>query len=395
MVALNKLSAVTVRQAPPGKYSDGDGLWLHKRPDGGGQWVLRLAVHGRRREMGLGSLRHVSLKEARQQAEKWRAVARQGQDPIKERERERLEAAKTRHTLAAVADLAFEARKAELKRDGTAGRWFSPIELHVLPRLGRTPIEEIDQRDIRATLAPIWHTKAETARKALNRLGLILRYGAAMGLDVDLQATDKAKELLGRSRQATSHIPSMPWQEVPAFYASLGEGTITHLALRLLILTGLRSSPIRHARAEDMAGDTWIVPAEHMKGRKDKVAEFRVPLSNEAQRVIAEALPFARDGYLFPNRRSGVISDATMSRLMERRGLEARPHGFRSSLRTWLAEETDAPHEVAETVIAHVAGTRVVKTYRRTDYLDQRRVLMQRWAEFVTGQSQTSETGDP
>jgi integrase len=73
-----------------------------------------------------------------------------------------------------------------------------------------------------------------------------------------------------------------------------------------------------------------------------------------------------------------------MARLMERRGLEARPHGFRTSLRTWLAEETDAPHEVAEMVLAHVADSKVVRTYRKTDFLDQRRLLMERWAEFCT-----------
>ena len=76
--ALNKLSATKVRAAPPGKYSDGGGLWLNKRPDGGAQWFLRVTVHGRRREMGLGSLQDVSLKEVRETAERWRAIARKG-----------------------------------------------------------------------------------------------------------------------------------------------------------------------------------------------------------------------------------------------------------------------------------------------------------------------------
>jgi len=82
-----------------------------------------------------------------------------------------------------------------------------------------------------------------------------------------------------------------------------------------------------------------------------------------------------------------VISDATMSRFMERRDMKERPHGFRSSLRTWLAEATDAPHEVAETVLQHVAGTSVQLAYRRTDFLDQRRILMERWAQLCIGAS--------
>lgn len=384
-MALQKLTAVKVKNALPGKYSDGGGLWLVKRTDGGGQWVLRVTIHGRRREMGLGSLENVSLKEVRETAEQWRAVVRQGKDPIKERERLKREAAKGDNTLATVAVEAFEARKAELKGDGKAGRWFSPLELHVLPKIGKIPVEEIDQQDIKITLAPIWHSKADTARKAINRLAIVMRHAAAMGLDVDIQATDKAKALLGKSRHVTKHIPSLHWKEVPAFYDSLSDGSITHLALRLLILSGLRSKPIRFCRLDQIEGDVWTVPAENMKARKGKAVDFRVPLSREMQSIIEQAKPLARGGFLFPNVRKGVISDATMSRLMERRSLEARPHGFRSSLRTWAAEATDTPHDVAEMALAHVTGSKVEQSYRRTDFLEQRRILMERWADQVTG----------
>ena len=122
-----------------------------------------------------------------------------------------------------------------------------------------------------------------------------------------------------------------------------------------------------------------------MKGQKGKAAAYRVPLCNEAQRIIELALPHARNGYLFPNTREGVINDMTLSRLMERRGLAARPHGFRTSLRTWLAETTDAPHEVAEAMLSHATDSGVVRAYRRTDYLEQRLALTERWADYVTG----------
>ncbi|MHA7826912.1 MAG: tyrosine-type recombinase/integrase [Roseovarius sp.] len=387
MPALHKLTATQVKNAKPGKHSDGAGLWLHKRQDGGAQWVLRVTVHGRRREMGLGRLSDVSLKEAREAADRWRAVVRAGKDPIKERERLRREAAREDHTLASVAAEAFEARKAELKGDGKAGRWFTPLELHVLPKIGQVPVEDLDQRDIKNTLAPIWHSKADTAKKALNRLNITLRHAAAMGLDVDVQATEKAKALLGKSRHEARNIPALPWQDVPAFYESLSDGTVTHLALRLLILTGLRSKPIRFCRLDQMDGDVWIVPAENMKSQKGQEQEFRVPLSKEALAVIEQAKPFERDGFLFPSTRKGVLSDATMSAFMKRRGLDARPHGFRSSFRTWCAEATTTPEHIAEAALAHVSGTKVARAYRRTDYLDQRRALMERWADHVTGES--------
>ena len=384
--ATNRLTAVEVKAAGPGKHCDGGGLWLVKQDDGGGQWVLRVTIHGRRREMGLGGVADVSLKDARAAAAKWRGMAEQEVDPIKKRERERREAARNLHVLNDIAADAFESRKAELKGDGEAGRWFSPLKLYILPKLGKVPVADIDQTDIRDTLAPIWHSKADTAKKAMNRLGICLKHGAALGLDVDLQATEKAKALLGRQRHKPTNVPSLPWQEVPAFYASLSDGSITHLALRLLILTGVRSGPLRFLRLDQIEGNVWTIPGEGMKGRRDATPDFRGPLSPEALAVIEQAKPLARDGFLFPSVRKGVLSDATMSRLMERRAMEARPHGFRSSLRNWLAEATDAPHEVAESCLAHVVGGTVERAYRRTDFLEQRQVLTARWAKLVTGQ---------
>jgi integrase len=235
-----------------------------------------------------------------------------------------------------VAHDAFESRKAELKGDGKSGHWFSPLELHVLPKLGKMPIAEIDQTDIRNCLAPLWHTKSVTTQKALNRLAIMMRHGAALGLNVDLQATDKASALLGQSRHVTKHIPFVNWVDVPAFYASLNDLSITHLALRLLILTGLRSKPLRFARLDQIDGNVWTVSGDDMKGLKGKTADFRVPLSTEALQIVDAAKPFMRDNFLFPSERKGVISDATMSRMMERRGMNERPRGFRTSLRTWL-----------------------------------------------------------
>lgn len=386
--ALHQLTASKAKAAGPGKYADGGGLWLYKRPDGGAQWVLRYTLHGRRHEMGLGRFPDVSLREARENAEGWRAKVRQGVDPIKLRERERREAARNMHLLKDIAVDAFESRKAELKGDGQAGRWFSPLELHVLPKLGRMPVSEIDQRDIRDTLAPIWHDKADTARKAMNRLGICLRHAAALGLEVDLQATDKARALLGKQRHTVENVPALPWQEVPAFYRSLTGGTLAELALRLLILTAMRSYPVRHIHVDQIDGDVWTVPAEAMKGRRGATVAFRVPLSSEAQAVIHEARKFARDGFLFPGLRKGVISDMTMTKFMDRRGMVARPHGFRSSFRDWTAEATTTPREVAETCLGHVTGGSVERAYRRTDFLHQRRVLMERWAEHLTKHSE-------
>jgi len=387
MRATNRLSAKGAAALGSGKYADGAGLWLVKEEAARGKWVLRVTVYGRRREMGLGAFPAVSLAEARKKAEDARAKVRAGLDPIKEREKVKQEAVRNLHLLNDIALDCFESRKAELKGDGVAGRWFSPLEVHVLPKLGKMPVADIDQIDIRDCLKPIWHEKADTARKAMNRLSLCLKHAAALGLPVDLQAVEKARALLGKPRHKAENIPALPWQDVPDFYSSLNEGTVTHLALRLLILTGVRSAPLRFLHESQIDGDVWTIPAEAMKGRKDATADFRVPLTPEALGIIEAARRLGRDGFLFPSIRKGVISDATMSRLMERREMAARPHGFRTSLRVWLAETTKAPYEVAEAMLAHSFGNKSARSYNRTDHFEQRRVLLLRWAEHVTGKS--------
>jgi len=333
--------------------------------------------------MGLGSIRSISLKEARLISSDCRRQVTLGLDPIEERKSKNQDKLRNRHLLTDIAKDAFEAKKAELKDNGSAGRWFSPLELHVLPKLGKLSIASVNQVHIKDTLEPIWHSKAATARKAAERLNIVFKHAAALGLDVDIQAVSKAKALLGRQRHIAKPIPSLPWQMLPQYYATLSEPTVTHLALRLLIHTGLRSKPIRFAHLDEIKNDIWTVPARNMKGRVGVTKDFRVPLSEEALRIIDLASQNARGGYLFPSTVRGVLSDATMSRNMERSGYSARPHGFRTSLRTWLAECTDAPHEVAEMMIAHESDSKVVRAYRRTDYIEQRTLLHKMWSEFV------------
>uniref|UniRef100_UPI000585A35A tyrosine-type recombinase/integrase n=1 Tax=Bartonella queenslandensis TaxID=481138 RepID=UPI000585A35A len=230
----------------------------------------------------------------------WRSVLREGRDPIKEREKQKREAMRNFHYLKDIAVDAFESRKAELKGDGKSGDWFSSLQLHVLPKLGCLPISEITQTDIRNTLAPIWHTKAKTAEKALIRLNICFKHAAALGLDVDLQATAKARALLGKQRHKVINVPAMDWKDVPAFYQTLCQKTtLIQLALRLLILTGVRTNPIRHIREDQIDGKIWTIPAENMKGRRDATTEFRVPLSTEALEILKQARLLSRNEFLF------------------------------------------------------------------------------------------------
>lgn len=381
----NKLTVKAIKTSPKGAYGDGGGLLLRKTDRNNGQWIYRFRLDGRQRQMGLGGLNKVSLSKARQLRDECQALVIDGIDPVSERKKARQAQVVKTVTLADVAVIAFVARQAELRADGKAGRWFSPLELHVLPSLGKRPIVSITQNDIKNTLGPIWHEKADTARKAINRLQIVFKHAVAMGLDVDIQAVDKAKALLGKQRHQVKNIPSMPWGEVPEFFSSLDEGTPVQLALKFLILNpGARSKPVRFLRAEDIEKNVWTVPAEMMKGQKGHTHDWRTPLSTESLAIIEASAPFERNGWLFPNQSGrGVISDASMSRLMERRGLEYRPHGFRSSFRTWSAE-TGQRRDIAELSLAHKIHGRVEASYLRTDFLEDRAAMAQLWSEFVT-----------
>ena len=382
MGGIHRLNKKEIDRAKAGqRLGDGGGLFMHVRDGGAKYWSIQTTIkahvgRGKRVELGLGRYPDVGLEAARALALEARQQARKGIDPRDERRLAQ------RTTFADVCELAFEARKAELKGDGTAGRWMSPLVTHVLPKLGNRPVDAIHQNDLVDVLKPLWHTKASTAQKAIGRIAIVLKHAAAMDLPVDLQATDKARALLGKSRHVAQNIPSMPWQEVPTFYQSLGD-TSVELALRLLILTGARSDSVLFAHTSQIEENVWTVPAEHMKGQVGKTNDFRVPLSSAAVEVIKQASP--RSGYLFPGPRKDQLSNMALSTYMKRAGLQARPHGFRASLRTWLAEATAAPHEVAETMLAHSSGSKVVDAYRRTDYLEQRAALLERWAGHIKG----------
>jgi integrase len=163
------------------------------------------------------------------------------------------------------------------------------------------------------------------------------------------------------------------------------------------LLTGLRSKTVRMANVDQFSGGVWTIPGENLKGKKGKTADMRLPVTREMQSVIDRTVPFRRDGCVFPSPRigskgGGFLGDVNMIRLMERRCIVARPHGFRSTLRVWLSEATDAPFEIAELLIGHVVGTAVTRAYQRSDFLDQRRQLFEKWGNFVRGITTKIET---
>ncbi|KZL13599.1 site-specific integrase [Pseudovibrio sp. Ad37] len=396
MPSLFRLKPAQLRSKTPGKLSDGGGLYFITSGSGRKSWayIYTSPITGKRREMGLGSYPAVPIQQAREMAAKWRAVKEEGKDPVAQRNREQLEAQEHSLTLKYVLEQAFEARKSGLKGEGVNGRWWSALNTHVLPKIGSKPIEEVSPADLIKVLKPIWHSKQEVAKKAMQRLKIGFAHAVDMGLDVRLDTTERAKRLLGKQISQAEPFPSMPLSDVPAYYQKLDElGTVQARALQLVILTSRRSGEIRRMRLSDIVDDVWNVPPEDMKGRVGQHQKpQRIPLTEEALRIIELSKPHVRNGYLFPRQakhsraRDLFLHENAMSDLMKAHETGYVPHGFRATFRTWAAE-MNLPYDAAEIQQGHEVRKKVERSYNQADLLEQRRVIMQNWADVVTGQT--------
>lgn len=150
---VHALTQMQAKQLGPGKYADGQGLWLCKSRKNAGKWIVRLVISGRRREMGLGRWPDVSIAEARQHAANARKEVRNGIDPIDARTKLKY---RPKHlTIEEAIQGCFKAKQAELKGDGKAGRWLSPLSVHIIPKIGSQAIEDLDQHMLKTVLEPI------------------------------------------------------------------------------------------------------------------------------------------------------------------------------------------------------------------------------------------------
>ncbi|HYE38250.1 tyrosine-type recombinase/integrase [Methylocaldum sp.] len=374
---VNKLSARTVQTLKePGRYSDGQGLYLFVDENQAKRWRFHFQWRGKRREMGLGSALNVSLAEAREAAERCRKMVAQGVDPI---------AARTRQagvpTLADFAESYIAEREAGWRGKNTASGWRRAFTLHA-KAIGGIAVDRIDTEAVLKVLKPIWKTKAETAGKLRDRLEQVLDAAAVKGYrtgENPARWRGHLQHILPKRDKLTrGHMAAMPYAGVPAFMASLTarEG-FSARALEWTILTASREDMTLSARWGDIQGEVWVIPAARMKSFKD----HRVPLTPQCLAVLdLVRLHPKPDDFLFPGPK-GKLSDAAMDKLMKGTGYTV--HGFRSSFRDWAGDCTDHPREVAEAALAHAVGDDVERAYRRGDALEKRRLLMQAWADFT------------
>jgi integrase len=381
---MGKLNPTQVRNIKaPGRYMDGDGLMLEVKPSGSKSWVVRLQSNGKRRDFGLGSFKDVGLSEARELATALRKNVRQGIDPVVARQR-----ARSIPTFEHAANAVHQEHKRGWRNGKHSDQWLATLKTYAFPSIGQQRVDSIGTGQVRDLLAEIWLLKPETARRVRQRVGTVLDYAHGKGWREPfvMAAVNKA---LPRQPRKTGRFAAMPYAEVPAFVAKLRESaSMGRLALEALILTAARSGEIRGAKWSevDLEAKTWTVPAERMKAGKEHV----VPLSDPAAAAFRRAAELRTSGsdLIFPGASRGKpLSDMTLLKVLRDMGMKLTVHGFRSAFRDWCAEETSVSGEVAEAALAHAISNKVEAAYRRTDFLEKRRKLMEGWAAYCEGGS--------
>ena len=382
----NRLTDLAVRKkTKPGRYADGNGLYLIVEESGAKRWILRTMIRGKRCDLGLGSASTTSLADARVEAARLRRAARTGADPMAARRRER----RAVLTFRVCAKKVHEQLAPTFRNPKHRAQWWSSLEMYAFPFFGDRDVDAIEPADVLKALSPIWTDRRETAQRVRQRIKTVLDWAKAAGHRQGDNAVDGVAKALPKSRRETKHHKAMPYREVGAFIHGLREFNTSEsmrLGLEFMILTAARTKEIHEARPEeiDFESKIWTVPAERMKAHR----LHRVPLSDRCIEIVRRAIELSDGGpYLFPSlRQSKPWSNNAFLSVLKRMGCQdVTGHGFRTTFRTWASELQ--PHvgwEVVEMALAHVVKNKTAAAYFRTDLVELRKGLMDSWSEFAT-----------
>jgi integrase len=402
-MATEKLSVKKVEDAKPRStpngpqaaiYGDGGGLYLRVGPTGAKSWVYRYMLNGNVHTIGLGPTHTFSLAEARDKALIYRKIKYSGVDPLAEKRKVEAAAvakAASAKTFAEVADEWFATHKVKWSPKHRANILAS-LQTHVYPVIGDMPVADVDQAAILRCIRPKWLTTTKAMDLARNRIENVIGFAMTAGYRPtgDNPATWKGRlDNILADKAKVAKVVKQPWldyRELPACIERLrayeGPRAMAAKALLFTILTAARTGEVVGATWQeiDVERRLWTIPAERMKAEQEHV----VPLS-EAALAILQALP-RHGAHVF----SG-LADRDMLRLLQTfklvdpKGLSITVHGMRATFKTWADETTAFAPDTVETALAHSVGGAVERAYNRGQRVDQRRLLMDAWANYCDG----------
>jgi integrase len=344
--------------------------------------MVRVQKDGKRRDIGLGAASKVTLSQARVRAAEARAQVEAGLDPVAQRRK-----AAGIPTFREVAAQVHAEHKKGWKNGKHQDQWLRTLEVYAFPTFGDRLVSEIDGPAVRDVLAEIWTEKPETARRVRQRIGAVLDWAHSKGHRDSEAPMRSLSKGLPRQPKQTGHHSAMPFADVPAFLLRLREReTWGRLALEAAILTAARSGEIRGAQWSEVELDKalWTIPADRMKAGKEHV----VPLSAAALRLFRRAQELRREGcpFVFHGaKHDKPMSDMTLIKVLRDMGESVTAHGFRSSFRDWVSEDTQFSGDLAEAALAHAIPNKVEAAYRRGNLLEKRRGLMEAWTGYCEG----------
>jgi integrase len=399
-MALNNLRLQALAKSPaPGKYTDEQGLFLKITPKGGMYWQWRLRTP-RETTVSYGTYPEVGLAEARERHRQAREQRRNGVDPNLAKRKAKIERAEAfDNTFEVVAREWWGIRKSEWA-PAHADRVLRRMEMDIFPRIGRLPIREITPMMMLVTARKIEARGVfETARRAVDTCSQVFRYGLVAGHC----ASDPAANL----RPALKAPPPVHHMAAVTDPTHLGQllrkldgykgGYIVRAALKLAPLLLLRPGELRRGRWEEFDLDRalWTIPPAKMKGKKVAKANgpaHLVPLPRQAVVVLRELHELTGPaGYIFPGERTRErpISDNTVNAALRILGIDTRNemtgHGFRATARTLLAEQLGYEDNIIEAQLAHRVKDALGRAYNRTQFVEQRRAMLQAWADYLDG----------
>lgn len=380
---MGNLTATAVAKAKaPGRYGDGEGLALVVGKSGGKSWIVRVQKDGRRRDIGLGSASKVPLKLARERAAEVRQKIELGIDPVAERAK-----AAGIPTFSAAVKKVHAENLPSWKNAKHGAQWLNTLETYAVPTLGNRSIADVDAAAVRDCLAAIWLEKPETARRLRQRIATVIDWAVAKGYRTSGLAMPVIDKALPKQRAKVKHHAALPYADIPVFTRKIREvESMGRLALEAVILTAARSGEVRFMTWSELDLDaaTWTVPAERMKAGREHV----VPLSPQALALFERMKAHRREytDLVFPGQKRGKpLSDMTLTKALRDMGVSVTAHGFRSTFRDWVAEQTNWPSDLAEAALAHVISDKTVAAYQRGTMLEKRRELMAAWANYCEG----------
>ncbi|UAB88265.1 tyrosine-type recombinase/integrase [Ruegeria sp. SCSIO 43209] len=388
MAALSgKLTKKLVENLGPGRHGDGSGLYLVVDPSGARRWIVRVTVKGQknrkgaplRTDFGLGGADVVTLNQARERALEYRRMAKAGLNP-------RFNAQREIPTFEELSRQVHIDRLPTWKNAKHGQQWLNTLRDYAFPKIGRMPVDSIDQPEVLMCLSPIWTEKHETAKRLSQRIKTVLDVAKSKGFRSGENPVTAIREgkVLPTVKAKVQHHDAMPWQEVPAFFAELQtRSAMAAKALQFTILTACRTSEVLEMKWPEVDVDArlWIIPAERMKGGQ----VHRVPLTDEMLAILEPLRALASDYVFEGQKRHQPLSNMSMLMLLRRMRQDGvTVHGFRSSFRDWAAEAANAPRELAEAALAHQVGSDVERAYARSDLLERRRDLIERWCKSVS-----------